>query len=117
VQAAKIALLLHLSGSGLTADRIQSCPLCSAIFILGSHARQDRDHYCSIRCSRYAATKIYRARGMLKTGKGIDEIAKQMELKPKWLEKKLQPEIGKMKKELAKRLATKRKRKRKEQRK
>jgi hypothetical protein len=89
VQAVSYALFQHLAGSGLIGDRIQICRLCRNVFILGSHARQDHDHYCSTRCSRYAATKIYRAKAMLKAGKSIAEIAEQFDLDPKWLEAKL----------------------------
>jgi hypothetical protein len=61
-EAARLALIIHLYGSGLTANRIRICPLesCGNLFILKSYAREDREHYCSIRCTRNAATRRYR---------------------------------------------------------
>jgi hypothetical protein len=61
-EGAQFALLLHLAGSGLSADRIRLCPLprCGNVFVLKSYARADREHYCSVRCSRNAATQRYR---------------------------------------------------------
>src|SRR5262245_292453 len=61
-EAAMVALNIHFSGSGLTAGRIRICPLesCGNLFVLKSYAREDREHYCSIRCTRNAATRRYR---------------------------------------------------------
>ena len=91
VQAAKIALLLHLVGSGLTADRVLRCPLpgCGNIFILASYARLDRMHYCHPRCARNAATKLFRARKMFKERRTLDDIALITGFDTEWLEKKL----------------------------
>ena len=62
--AAVYALLRHFEGSGLSLDRVKFCPRedCRNIFVLGSHARTDRMRYCSVKCSRLAATKAYRQR-------------------------------------------------------
>jgi hypothetical protein len=64
--AAVYALLRHFEGSGLGLDRIQVCPRekCRNVFVLGSHARADRMRYCSVRCSRLAATQAFRQRKM-----------------------------------------------------
>jgi hypothetical protein len=61
-EAAMLALVVHLYGSGLTANRIRICPLesCGNLFVLKSYAREDRDHYCSPKCARNAATRRYR---------------------------------------------------------
>jgi hypothetical protein len=58
------AFYRHFEGSGLTPDRVRRCPgeSCGNIFVLGSHARTDRMRYCSVRCSRLAATLAYRER-------------------------------------------------------
>lgn len=76
----RLALLLHLAGSGLSADRIRHCPRdgCGNLFVLSSYARSDRERYCSIRCSRYAATLAYRARRVEKLeGKAARPPVKQ----------------------------------------
>src|SRR5262249_26512296 len=61
-EAAILALVVHFYGSGLTGNRIRICPLesCGNLFLLTSYAREDREHYCSIRCTRNAATRRYR---------------------------------------------------------
>jgi hypothetical protein len=61
-QAGVFAFLRHFEGSGLSPDRVRHCPLedCGNLFVLGSHARTDRMRYCSVRCSRLAATRAYR---------------------------------------------------------
>jgi predicted RNA-binding Zn ribbon-like protein len=68
MEAAKLSFVLHFYGSGLTADRIRKCPLesCGNIFVLKSYAREDREHFCSIKCARNAATRRYRKKGKKK---------------------------------------------------
>jgi predicted RNA-binding Zn ribbon-like protein len=84
--AAAYALLRHFEGSGLSLDRVKRCPRegCGNVFILGSHARTDRNRYCSINCSRLAATKVYRAKNkaleLAAKGKPIAAIAKELNL-------------------------------------
>jgi hypothetical protein len=66
------ALLRHFEGSGLSAGRVRRCPRegCGNLFVLGSHERMDRMRYCSVRCSRMAATRAYHQRqAKKKTGK------------------------------------------------
>src|SRR5262245_770395 len=56
------ALGTHLSGSGLTADRILIWRLesCGKLLDIKSYGREDREHYCSTKCARNAATIRYR---------------------------------------------------------
>jgi hypothetical protein len=61
-EGARLALFLHLEGSGLSLDRFRYCARkgCNNIFVLASYARADHKHYCSKACSRYAAVLKYR---------------------------------------------------------
>ena len=59
---AKIAMGSHLVGSGIRLEQIRACPECQIPFILKRKPRPDRNFYCSLRCSRNAATKAYRER-------------------------------------------------------
>jgi hypothetical protein len=74
------ALFRHFEGSGLSPDRVRRCPResCGNIFVLGSHARADRMRYCSVKCSRYAATLAYRERKVkkLKRKRGQKQVAR-----------------------------------------
>jgi|RhiMetdeSRZDD1v2_1073273.scaffolds.fasta_scaffold88037_3 hypothetical protein len=60
VQAASVAMGLHLVGSMLTLQQFLRCPECKTIFISNRKPRPDRRLHCSIRCSRGAASRRYR---------------------------------------------------------
>lgn len=61
-QAGIIAMGQHLVLSGLTLDQIRHCPKCSRIFLIKRKPRKDRTYFCSLKCSRLAATHRYRAK-------------------------------------------------------
>ncbi len=60
IQAANVAMGLHLVGSMLTLEQFLRCPECKTIFISNRQPRPDRQLHCSIRCSRGAASRRYR---------------------------------------------------------
>jgi len=60
IQAARVAMGLHLVGSMLTIGQFLRCPECGTIFISNRQPRPDRRLHCSIRCSRGAASRRYR---------------------------------------------------------
>jgi hypothetical protein len=62
VEMARVALLEHFCGSGLVVEQIRFCPKCSLLFILKMKPRKDRNFYCSVNCSRNAASQAYRTR-------------------------------------------------------
>lgn len=63
VASARLALGLHLVGAVISPAYIRSCPECSRLFVMERKPRLDvANYFCSIRCSRNAATKRYRER-------------------------------------------------------
>lgn len=70
-EAAEFAFAIHFASSGLAPDRIRICPLekCRNLFVLKAYAREDREHFCSPKCARAAATLRYRANLKIKARK------------------------------------------------
>ena len=60
ITAARSALARHLVGSFFTQRNIRECPECKNVFIIKRKPREDREHHCSLRCARNAATARYR---------------------------------------------------------
>jgi hypothetical protein len=57
---ARMSLIVHLAGSGLTREQIRNCPECRKAFIIKRKPREDKNHHCSTHCARLAATMKYR---------------------------------------------------------
>jgi len=62
LSVAQYTLGNHLVESGIAVDQIRTCPECQGLFLLNMRPRKDRNFYCSMRCSRNAATRAYRKR-------------------------------------------------------
>ncbi len=71
VVAANIALGLHIISAGIIPEQIRNCPICKALFLVTRIPRKDRNFYCSIKCSRLAATWRHR-------NKKTEELKKQL---------------------------------------
>ncbi len=54
------ALTNHFVWSGVTGSQVRTCPECNRIFLMDRKPRQDKKFYCSLRCSRLAATHRFR---------------------------------------------------------
>jgi len=62
IPVAQISLGDHLTESGIMPDQIRLCPECNRLFMLKMRPRKDRNFYCSLMCTRNAATRAYRKR-------------------------------------------------------
>lgn len=78
VSKAVLALGLHVAYSGLTAERIRRCPVDATIFIRERKPQKGREQYCSLTCTRAAATQKYR----LKKRQAAGEATAQSPEKP-----------------------------------
>jgi len=58
--AVEIALGLHLVSAAISAEQIRNCPQCGELFLIKKIPRTDRNFYCSVKCTRLAATHRYR---------------------------------------------------------
>jgi hypothetical protein len=100
-ETAQFALLYHLKHSGVSPSRIRLCPRreCKNIFILGVHADPKQPHYCSTKCSRAAALRVYRlknkARALVSKGRSVASIARELGEPIETIEKMLGRSRGK----------------------
>jgi hypothetical protein len=63
IVSARLALGYHLVGALISPSFIRSCPQCSLMFVMERKPSADvANYFCSIKCSRNAATKAYRGR-------------------------------------------------------
>jgi len=62
VSFAEYNLVEHLVESGISGDQIRTCPRCASLFLSRTKPRPDQNRYCSLGCSRNAATQAYRLR-------------------------------------------------------
>jgi hypothetical protein len=58
----RLAFFEYLVRSGILGSQLRYCPKCRRIFLLKRKPRSDKEFYCSLRCSRLAATHAYRKR-------------------------------------------------------
>jgi len=58
----RLAFFEYLVRSGILGSQLRYCPKCERIFLLKRKPRPDKEFYCSLRCSRLAATHAYRKR-------------------------------------------------------
>ena len=98
VASARLALGLHLVGAVISPAYIRSCPECSGLFVMERKPRADvANHFCSIRCSRNAATGRYRK-------KQKEEIRKKERQRSRnRYEKRIKSQPGKAKVKIARR--------------